>query len=159
MKQRNEKKPLYRKVNTKARGVHHNFGKDFSKERNAKRQSKATTTGAMSRKKERGLDYTPLFKFLLSRVGDKWDDIFSEAKSRLDKTAPIFWLVALHEADQKERVRVGESTYYSGMYVDESGMLQLTNPRLSAENMQPICPCCTHTFNGVIFGKKYKDID
>ena len=31
---KSEKKPLYRKVNTKARGVHHNKGGDYADNRN-----------------------------------------------------------------------------------------------------------------------------
>ena len=42
-----------------------------------------------------------MFKFLLSKVGADWDSIFSEAKRRLDKPEPIFWMVALHPAGRK----------------------------------------------------------
>ena len=41
-----------------------------------------------------GYDYTPLFKFLLSRAGKNWDDVYSEAISRLDQEEPIWWMVA-----------------------------------------------------------------
>lgn len=78
---------LFRKVNTKTYNVAHNFGEDFKRfikiEEN---QNK----GKMKRNIERGLDYTPLFKFLLSKVGENWYDVFNEAKSRLNKTEPIF---------------------------------------------------------------------
>ena len=100
----------------------------------------------------RGLDYTPLFKFLLSKVGNNWNEVFSEAKSRLDKQDPIFWMVALNEEEKKDCVRVGESTYFSGLFVDNNGVLQLVNPNLKAVDMKPFCDCCTHTFNGKIFG-------
>lgn len=147
------KEPLYRKVNTKARGVRHNFGGDFKDSRNKKRESPEQTQGKMYRKKERGLDYTPLFRFLQSRVGTEWDNVFSEANSRLDKTEPIFWIVAINEDEKEEYVRVGESTYFSGLYVDENGILQLTNPALKPSDLTPLCDCCTHTLNGEIFGK------
>lgn len=26
------------------------------------------------------------------------------------------------------------------------------NPTLTAKDMKPFCSCCTHTFNGVLFG-------
>jgi len=147
-----DKKPLYRKVNTRARGVRHNFGSDFKYSRNKKRETAEQTKGSMHGKQERGLDYTPLFKFLLSKVGEKWDDVYSEANSRLDKTAPIFWMVALDENQREEYVRVGESSYFSGMYVDDESTLQLTNPELKAKDMIPFCDCCTHTLNGKAFG-------
>lgn len=147
-----EKSKLYRKVNTKTFNVHHNFGSDFKNTRNKKKETLEQTKGKMSGKTERGLDYTPLFRFLLSKVGENWDDIFSEAKSRLDKTDPIFWMVALREEDKKDYIRIGESSYFSGLHVDENGVLQLCNTDLKAVDMKPFCDCCTHTFNGKLFG-------
>ncbi|MFT3911462.1 MAG: hypothetical protein QM737_18710 [Ferruginibacter sp.] len=147
-----EKSKLYRKVNTKARGVHHDFGGDFKHSRNKKQEVLEQVTGTMFGKKERGLDYTPLFRFLMSKVGSNWSEVFSEAKSRLDKSEPIFWLVALSEDEKEDYVRVGESSYFSGLYVDDNNILQITNPNLKASDMKPFCSCCTHTFNGKIFG-------
>lgn len=146
------KSKLYRKVNTKARGVHHNFGGDFKDTRNRKRQTLQQVKGKMFGKKERGLDYTPLYRFLLSSVGSDWDNVYSEAKSRLDKSKPIFWMVALQDNEKKDYVRTGESSYYSGLYVDENNILQVCNPQLKAIDMKPFCSCCTHTFNGKVFG-------
>lgn len=152
LKMDKEKSKLYRKVNTKAKGVHHKFGGDFKYSRNKKRETLQQTKGTMFDKKERGLDYTPLFRFLLSKVGSNWDKVFSEAKSRLDKSEPIFWMVALNKDEKEDYIRVGESSYFSGLYVDENGILQITNPNLKAINMKPFCSCCTHTFNGKLFG-------
>lgn len=145
------KEPLYRKVNTKARNVRHVFGGDFKHSRHRKRENLELTKGTMHGKKERGLDYTPLFRFLLSKVGSNWDEIFSEAKSRLDKTEPIFWLVALNENEKKDVVRIGDSSYYSGLYVDSEGILQLSNPTIDAKDLKHHCDCCTHTFNGQVY--------
>jgi len=151
MNRNNQKEPLYRKVNTKARNVRHNSGGDFKHSRHKKKETVELAKGSMHGKKERGLDYTPLFRFLLSKVGSDWKEVFREAKSRLDKTEPIFWLVALNENEKEDFVRVGESTYYSGMYVDENEILQLTNPELKAADLKRSCDCCTHTFNGQVF--------
>lgn len=147
-----EKPKLYRKVNTKAKGVHHGFGGDFKDSRNSKRKTVQQVSGTMFGSKQRGLDYTPLFKFLLSRVGCNWNDVFSEAKSRLDKQDPIFWIVALHENEKRYYVRIGESSYFSGLFVDDNDILQIVNPNLKAVDMKPFCHCCTHTFNGKLFG-------
>jgi hypothetical protein len=149
-----EKPKLYRKVNTKAKGVHHCFGGDYNDSRNSKRENLQQAKGTMFGTKERGLDYTPLFKFLLSKVGSTWNEVFSEAKSRLDKQEPIFWIVALNEDEKKDYLRVGESTYFSGLFVDNNGILQLVNPNLKAVDMKPFCDCCTHTFNGEVFGSE-----
>lgn len=141
------KKPLYRKVNTRARGVRHRTGGDYRHERNTKNADQRR--GSMHGTTQRGLDYTPLFRFLLSKVGEPWDAVHSEAVARLDRPDPIFWMVALHEADRKPMIRVGESTYYSGLFVDEDGRLQRVDPTLGPEDITPGCTCCTHTFNGV----------
>ena len=81
------KTKLFRKVNTTTYNVHHNFGEDYK--RNDKKKYDHSK-GKMKRNIERGLDYTPLFKFLLSKVGQDWDEVFSEAKSRVNKSEPIF---------------------------------------------------------------------
>ena len=147
-----QKSKLYRKVNTKAYKVLHNVGNDFKNSRNIKSETREQSMGSMFGKKHRGLDYTPLYRFLISKVGSHWDEVFSEAKSRLDKVDPIFHLVALNEEDKKDMVRCDESSYFSGLYVDEFGIIQLSNPNLEASNMEPLCNCCTFTFNGKIFG-------
>lgn len=147
-----EKSKLFRKVNTKTFNVHHNFGGDFKNSRNKKRETLEQSKGSMHGKQERGLDYTPLYQFLLSKVGKNWDDIFGEAKSRLDKIEPIFHIVAINEEEKDDFVRIGESSYFSGLFVDMNGILQLSNPNLKAVDMKPYCNCCTHTFNGKLFG-------
>ncbi len=151
MNKNNRKEVLYRKVNTKTRNVNHNFGGDFKYSRHKKKETLEQTKGTMYSNKERGLDYTPLFRFLLSKVGSNWNDIFSEAKSRLDKIEPIFWLVALNPNDRKEIVRLGEATYFSGLYVDDDGILQLSNPSLQTTDLKHYCECGTHTFNGQVY--------
>ncbi len=151
MPQKGQKQPLYRKVNIRARGVHHQFGGDYRNERNAKASSRERTRGSMHGRKRRGLDYTPLFRFLLSKVGSEWDRVYKEAVARLGHPDPIFWLVALHENERREVVGMDEASYYNGLYVDEAGILQMVNPDLKPEHMTPNCTCCTHTLNGVRF--------
>jgi hypothetical protein len=151
MNRNNQKRPLFRKVNTKARNVHHNFGGDYKYSKNKKQETLEQINGTKYGKKERGLDYTPLFRFLLSKVGSEWNETFSEAKSRLDKTEPIFWLVALNQNEKKDLVRIGASSYFSGLYVDDEGILQLSNPSLKPTDLEHYCDCCTHTFNGTVY--------
>lgn len=147
------KDPLYRKVNTQTHGVHHGTGGDFRTERQAPDASDASR-GAMNARRRRGLDYTPLFRFLLSKVGSDWDSVYSEAVARLDRPDPIFTLVARYEHERREMVRAGESSYFSGLYIDDHGILQKVNPALRAGNLTPFCTCCTHTLNGVRFGSR-----
>lgn len=154
---KHEKAPLYRRVNTKALRCTHKHGGDFRNERNTKRLSgDDAKRGRMQGRSDRGLDYTPLFRFLLSRVGTRWDEVHAEAVARLDREAPIDWLVARREEDKQARVRVGESTYFSGLFVDDNGLLQRVDEALSVESLSPSCACCTHTFDGVPFVRKFE---
>lgn len=104
-----------------------------------------------------GLDYTPLFRFLLSRLGQDWDQTYSEARARIDHPDPIFWLVARSEEEKQPYVRLGETSYYSGLYVDENRLLALVDPSLTVDDMRPNCSCCTHTFNGERFTRSYDE--
>ena len=112
----------------------------------------------MAHGRRRGLDYTPLFRFLLSRAraGAAWDEVYSEAISRLDREEPLYWLVARPGEAPESVVCIGESSHYSGLYVDEGGILRVVSPELGPESLQPTCACCTHTLNGVPFTQKYR---
>jgi hypothetical protein len=146
------KHALYRKQNTQAHGLSYYRGGQFRDGRHAKhrlRDEEDASPRSMGGKRTQGRDYTPLFRFLLDKVGCPWDAVYGEAVARLDRRDPIFWLVALRPEERQAVVRVGESSYYSGLYVDESGILQRVDPGFRAEHMQPLCDCCTYTFNGV----------
>jgi len=151
-----QKPPLYRKVNTTARGVHHRFGGEFRHERNEKGSSTSEAVRLpMRRNVRRGLDYTPLFRFLLSKVGAAWADVQREAVPRLDRPEVLYWLVARNPQEEKAYVRLGDASYYSGLRVDEYGKLQLVDSEVGPSSLVPWCPCCTHTFNGVRFTLPY----
>lgn len=148
--------PLYRKVNTRARHVFHDHGGDYRHRRNTEKERvSAATRGRMRGKLRRGLDYTPLARFLLSKVGEDWDDVFREASARLDSTEPIFWMVARQPREREGYVGMGETTYYSGLFVDDDNRLRKVDPTIGPETLKPSCPCCTYTFNGVRFVQKY----
>ncbi|OLZ58457.1 hypothetical protein [Amycolatopsis keratiniphila] len=152
------KEPLYRRVNTRARNVHHDHGGDYRHQRTAKSETSSDLTrGSMGRRARRGLDYTPLFRFLLGKVGEDWDGVRDEAAARLDSPDPIHWLVARQPHERSDYVRIGEASYYSGLYVDDENRLRAVAPQLGADDLEPSCPCCTHTFNGVRFGRKYRE--
>lgn len=155
-----EKKPLYRSVNTRTYGVRHGSGNKARHERNTKAGRKdGGATGSMHSGQRHGRDYTPLFRFLLSRVGRDWSDVHSEAVARLDREEPIGWMVAEGGAERKAVFRVGESTYFSGLYVDGEGRLAVVDPSLTPETMRPFCACCTHTLNGVRLSLPFEEDD
>ncbi len=141
------KEPLYRKYNKVARGFHHNApGGEYRYERNSKAMNNFEATHKSIHRTRAGYDYTPLFRFLLSKVGQNWDDVFSEAVSRLDKQEPVFWLVDLNlENNDDGVVRIGEHSYYSKLTVKDG---LLTRADEAAEAPAKSCTCCTHTFNG-----------
>jgi len=153
-----QKKPLYRKVNTKARGVHHNSGADYRHSRNTKAEKDNTSPrGKMKQGVQRGLDYTPLYRFLISKVGQLFAEVHSEAVGRLDHEDPIFHIVARDAADASAVVRIGESSHYSGLFIDDSGNLQLVDPNVKISQLWPTCSCCTHTFNGEVFTNPFDE--
>jgi hypothetical protein len=160
MDDHDRKKPLYRKVNTRTRGVHHDTGGDYRHERNSKREKTnedaEVSRGSMHGKKRHGLDYTPLYRFLLSKVGADWDAARIQAIERLDREEPIYRMVARNDEEKSGYVRLGDNAYFSGLYVDENGKLAKVAPDLRNEDLTPSCACCTHTFNGVVLAKKYK---
>jgi hypothetical protein len=111
----------------------------------------------MGAKRRRGLDYTPLFRFLLSKVGCHWDAVHSEAIARLDREQPIHWMVDVHPplGTPEPTLRSGESSYWSRLYVDENKLLQVREPAQDHSTMRPFCACCTHTLNGVPLTQGY----
>ncbi len=155
------KEPLYRKVNAVARGVHHRSGPAYAWTRNTKAARTAEADevkrGSMHQGKQRGLDYTPLFRFLLSRVGREWAPVHAEALSRLDRAEPIGWMVALCLADQRPMFRSGDNSYFSGLYVTDDGILAIVDPDLTEDVLEPHCPCCTHSFNGKPFTRPHRE--
>ncbi len=148
-----EIKPLYRKVNTNTHYVHHNSGSDARHDRNTKGGLKRS----MKKGVERGLDYTPLYKYLLSRIGDKWDNIYRDILPRVVDRDPIFHLINNDGKFKQGYIRCGESSYYSALIIDDNGILQLEKPDLKNEDIYPSCSCCTHTFNGKVLNNKYSN--
>ena len=85
-----KKKPLYRKVNRCTHNIDGHFtGGDARWVRNAKERNRVRAErGTLGRKHFHGLDYTPLFQFLLKAVGKSWPDVRAEAAARLPDDSP-----------------------------------------------------------------------
>lgn len=151
-----EKNPLYRSVNTRTHHVHHNTGSDAKHDRNTKQGLSKT----MKKDKQRGLDYTPLYKFFLSKIGTSFDKAYSEAVVRLPKGDDAIDGM-FYERDGEPYTRPffmsGESTYFSTLKVDEEGLIQKVDPNYSIEHLFPRCKCCTHTFNGSVVTNKFQE--
>ena len=143
---RGDKEPLYRKINWRTYHVDNHSNKDANKDRGRKNG----VSKKMSSKKH-GLDYTPLFRFLLSKVGKEWGAVYSEAISRIDSKEPITWIMD----SERDYFMVGNS-YFNTLLVDDNGLIQKVNPDLKNEDFEPLCNCCTHTFNGKTLNNKNK---
>jgi hypothetical protein len=91
-----QKEPLYRKENKASLSCKYYVvkGGDFRHQRNTKEFLNDERTHLPMHSGQFQYDYTPLFMFLLSRVGKNWDEVYSEAKARLNKEEPIFYMVA-----------------------------------------------------------------
>lgn len=117
----------------------------------------------------KSLDFSPLYKFLISNVGNPWEEVKKEAYSRLDEhreyvenmvyTDPIDIENLVSYRSKHNRLMgymiAGENSYWSILVVDENGILQKMNPELTVEQFYPSCACCTHTFNGKPFINKF----
>jgi len=142
------KKPLYRKQNKTAFNFHlRTPGGEYRDERNTKAMKNFEGNHKSVSRTREGFDYTPLFKFLLSKVGQPWDDVFSEAVSRLDKKEAIFWMVDINfKEGQNATMCIGESSYYSKLTVVDGILVKADSNTVTPPKT---CTCCTHTFNGV----------
>ena len=155
---KNQKKPLYRSVNSTAHGARHGSWEKSRRQRNTKAAvNNRSMKQSMHSGQRHGFDYTPLFRFLLSKVGENWDDVHSEAVARLDREEPIGWMVAASYSEGRPFFSAGESSYFSGLYVDENNILAVVDPGTTADTMRPSCSCCTHTLNGRRFTTPYSE--
>ena len=147
-----EKQPLYRKYNKLALNFRTNHpGSEYRYERNTKKMNNFEDTHKSIKSTHGGYDYTPLFKFLLSKVGKSWDEVHSEAVSRLDRQEPIFWMVDLDvDEETSGTVRIGEASQYSRLMVVDGILVKVDN---NAQPYPASCTCCTHSFNGKPFKK------
>ena len=143
------KEPLFRRVNTRTHHVRDHGGGEFRHERRTSNDWEHTR-GSMHPGQQHGHDYTPLHRFLLSRVGKPWAPTKAEAISRIDDESQLWWMVAAPGEERRRCVRTGENSYFSGLYIDEDGVLRVVDPTLTAETFEATCPCCTHTFNGEV---------
>lgn len=67
-------------------------------------------------------DYSPLYRFLVSKVGGNWDEIYSEAVQRLYSEKPIWWYVDVRYDVGKTRIRLGVRP--TRFYIDNNNILQ-----------------------------------
>ena len=155
-------KPLYRKERQTRYNNQKHSGGDFRHERNTKEMETFEGTHKSMKKGQYGYDYTPLYRFLQSKVGQNWNKVHSEAVSRLngkEGEEHIFYLVypdltiiRPHNLGIQEIVHLGEESMYHTLTVDEDGNLQYINKDAKWE--YDLCSCCTHTLDGKVIKSK-----
>ncbi len=107
-----------------------------------------------------GYDYTPLHRFLHSKVGQPWAPIYAEAQARLKGQDygedPIWWSVAKNPSEISSwgYLRIGENSMWSQLFIDDNGILQIADPEAKGKIS---CSCCTDTFNGKVLDPHVKE--
>lgn len=156
-----EKKPLFRKEKKTGLSTHYyvSTGSDFRHQRHTKKMKEYDGNHMPMKSGKFGVDYTPLYLFLLSKIGCKWDEVFSEICERLplEHRKSIFRMVRLiesvfqsrnyHSNDVMPSVRIGENSYWNTLEVI-NGVLVKVDPNFTAKDCVIGCTCCTHSFNG-----------
>lgn len=124
---------LYRKANKTSLSTKYyvRTGGDYRHERNKKIDGDETPfkTKMVSKKLDR--DYTPLFRFLISKVGQKADDVLSVAKKRSDYrfNEVIGWIFETDKrsvvgGSTKTHFRYKQNTEIPYLKIDEDGLIQ-----------------------------------
>lgn len=157
-------KKLYRKENKSSLSYigHKDTGGDFRHDRNTKRlKNFEGNRWKMSSRKERGVDFTPLYKFLLSKVGEDFDEVYSEAMSRMDgKRAPIFWMIVENTYIEEGILKNSNGTIvrpdfnneeakFSTLYIDDENKLRKVSDLNKSEFKLESCGCCTQSLDGI----------
>lgn len=170
-----DSKPLFRKI---SKTSHDGYRFYYYPRKRAKfdRHTKNGTRRSLAsqnewKEMESMYDYTPLFLFLLKKVGTNWDDIWKECQQRLNSIEPVLIMVVnvgrnglvvtyndysqpsgLFVEEQTDGTsygpcfRYGENTYFSTLFVDDNHLLQYVD----SDHVHPTSeyPFDTISFNG-----------
>lgn len=134
-------KPLYRKWNTRVLSPSYwlnLWGGDYRHERSKHKNDFETTKLPMKKNRGAGYDYTPLYQYLRSHVGENWNDIYSKILPRLPDTKEgrEAWTIFVLQPGEKVRplVRYGPRSMFSALYIDEKNLLQVVDPTVGVEH-------------------------
>lgn len=139
-------KPLYRKVNRKCLHCYDTKSKHYRWQRNTKKEKKlledSISHGKMHKRPSmflgRKYDYTPMLMYVLNRVGEDVDKVYSDVCKRIEGEGKVLFNKMVSRKPKetlKDYFRYGEGSYYSQLYVDDENKIQKVNPNLS--NISP----------------------
>lgn len=131
---RTKLKPLYRTACRPTYG-HFKENKHYRHIRNKKKtviegeESVDTDTKMVRQRKDvRQLDFTPLYKYLQSKVGEDYDTVYSNVVERIPRNQRgVIDYIVMADNTGDGVARLGESTYFRTLYVDENNKLQFVN--------------------------------
>jgi len=144
--------PLYRKEKKTGLSTHYYVvtGSDYRRTRNSKKQKEFDGHKQPMNTGKWGVDYTPLYRYLLSKVGQKWADVYSAVCARLpiEHREAIGYMVVTDT--DNPYFRYGENSYFSTLTVKD-GILVKVDGEKSFIPPPPIkSVCSTYTFNGKV---------
>lgn len=144
--------PLFRKEKKTGLSTHYYVvaGSDYRRTRNSKKQKEFDGHKQPMNTGKWGVDYTPLYRYLLSKVGQKWADVYSAICARLpiEHRDAIWHMVKTHKEDLC--FRGGEHSYYSTLIVEYGILVKVDGENKFDPKTLHKCTCCTHTFNGKV---------
>jgi hypothetical protein len=125
------KEKLYRKINKKSLSTKYYVkkGGEYSWKRSKVNCDLEYPMFESMKSKKLGRDYTPLYRFLESKIDQVWNDIYSECVKRLDTTDPIWWVVvnsdlSIIKHNYNNIVRIGQGSYCQRLYINKDGILK-----------------------------------
>lgn len=164
--------PLYRKINKIVAGRTEVFGmqKRAKYDRHTKVGQRTSMSSQNTWKSEMSMyDYSPLFQFLLKKVGCNWAEVWKECQARLNTIEPVLCMVVnvgrnglvvpFNEYSQFSSYWAGDAlpyepcflagydSYFSTLYVDENHILQFVDPDFVPKTREYYTHG-TETFNG-----------
>lgn len=139
-------KPLYRKVNRKCLHCYDAKASHYRWQRNTKKENKliedSVSHGKMHKRPSiftsHKYDYTPMIMYVLNRVGEDFDKVYSDVCKRIEGEGKVLFNKMVSKKPKEELndyFRYGEGSYYSQLYVDDENKIQKINPNLS--NISP----------------------
>ena len=160
-----QKKPIYRKLNEVGTYGHL---EPLTKYRFDRHKKTPVGNKMRTKHKEFRYDYAPLFRFLLSKVGQPWEPIFQECQSRLNDIKPLMRMVVNvnerglvvdrnPDGNMEKYCFMGEMSAWSTLYVDEVGLLQFVDKDYVKTDENPY-PEQTFTFNGIPVNSEYVEM-
>lgn len=148
-----EEKPLYRKEKKTGLMTQYyvNRGGEYRWERSKSVTPNRVYDALKQQMKSRklGMDWQPLYNFIMSNVGCNYDETYSKALKRCNKFRDEFnkhWAYLFN--DDRDIVRLGENTYYSALTIDEFNNIQIRNTGAEPIKGGSFSFGYTHSFNG-----------